>query len=51
MYSFILYFVNRASRYDSCKQPTWRTSFNVFIYFTSLHVSNSTVFIIRRSIY
>ena len=35
---------------NSRQQPTWRTSFNVFIYFTLLHVSNSTVFIIRRSV-
>jgi len=45
----ILYFVDRASRYNTCQQPNWRTfSMYLFIYSTSLHVSSNPVLIVRK---
>ena len=45
----ILWFVDRASRYNSCKWPTWRTIlFFVYVYSKSVHVSSTRVLIIRR---
>ena len=44
-----LCFVDCASRYNSCKWPTWRTIlFFVYVYSKSLHVSSTHVLIIRR---
>ena len=45
----ILYFVNRVSRYNSLLVTNLTHFFYIFIYYTSLHVSNITVLIIRRS--
>jgi len=45
----ILCSVDNASRYNSCKWPTWRTIlFFVYVYSKSLHVSSTRVLIIRR---
>jgi hypothetical protein len=44
-----LSFVDRASRYNSCKLSTWRTViFFVYVYSKFLHVSSTHVLIIRR---
>jgi len=44
-----LCFVDRASYYNLCKWPTWRTIvFRTFVYSSSLHVSSNQVLIIRR---
>jgi len=47
--SGVLCFVDGASRYNSCKWPTWRTLlFSCMFISKSLHVSSTHVLIIRR---
>jgi len=46
----ILYFFDRASRYNSLLMTNLTHFFYIFIYYISLHVSSIIVLIIRRSI-
>jgi hypothetical protein len=39
--------VDHASRYNSCKWPTWRIILLLYVYFNSQHVSSNLVFIVR----
>jgi hypothetical protein len=47
--TIFLYFVDRASRYNSLLMTNLTHFFYIFIYYNSLHVSRITVIIIRRS--